>query len=49
MIVSYRDFIEKYQSECDFILVGPCQNGKVEDREGLKIPVFKLDMRWFVG
>ena len=49
IIVSFDEFVKNYQSQCDFILVGPCQKGEIEGREGLKIPVFKLDMRWFVG
>ena len=49
IIVSFDEFVKHYQSQCDFILVGPCQKGEIEGREGLKIPVFKLDMRWFVG
>ena len=47
--MSFDEFVKHYQSQCDFILVGPCQKGEIEGREGLKIPVFKLDMRWFVG
>ena len=49
IIVSFDEFVKNYQSQCDFILVGPWQKGEIEGREGLKIPVFKLDMRWFVG
>ncbi|WP_297814304.1 hypothetical protein [uncultured Helicobacter sp.] len=46
--MSFDEFVKNYQSQCDFVLVGPCQKGKIEEREGLKIPVCKLDMRWFV-
>lgn len=46
--MSFNEFLEKYQNQCDFILVGPYQNGKIEGRDGLRIPVCRLDGRWFV-
>lgn len=49
IIVSFDEFVKSYQSQCDFILIGPCQAGEIEGREGLSIPVCKLDFRWFVG
>ncbi|RAX56893.1 hypothetical protein CCZ01_08105 [Helicobacter monodelphidis] len=46
-ILSVQEFIQTKQSDCDFILKGPCQKGG--DNLGTQIPVKSLYYYWFVG
>ncbi|RAX56887.1 hypothetical protein CCZ01_08075 [Helicobacter monodelphidis] len=48
MIVSFDEFVKSYQSECDFILVGPWQKGSIEGRGGLNVPTYTINLRWFI-
>lgn len=46
-IVSVEEFLEKWQKQCDFVLVGPSQKGEIASR--VKIAVCPLYTYWFVG
>lgn len=45
-IVNWETFVKDFQDSCDFILLGPKQHGDLK-RDGLHIPVARLEMEWF--
>ncbi|MCI5968985.1 hypothetical protein [Helicobacter sp.] len=46
-IVTYADFVEKYQMHCDCVIKGPLQRGDIEGREGLLVDVISMEYTWF--
>ncbi|MDY4427246.1 MAG: hypothetical protein SPE20_07825 [Helicobacter sp.] len=46
-VVPVQNFKENYESQCDFVLVGPLQNGSLKDR--VEIELCQLQTYWFVG
>lgn len=46
-IVTWDDFIQKYQQDCSHLAKGPLQSGNIEQREGLGIPILSIDSSWF--
>lgn len=47
-IVDWERFLQDKQQLCDFILLGPYQNGDLSNRHGCIIPTARLNAEWFV-
>lgn len=47
-IISYKEFVNDYQKDCDYLVKGPSQRGDIENREGLRIKVLTMQHSWFL-